>query len=157
QPPNRSLLRQLHEASGGNPLHALEIGRALERQGWRVDPGGALPVPEDLRGLLGERVGALPAHVREALLVASVSSDPAPALLEAVTGAGSELDAAVEAGVIAVDSERIRFVHPLFASAIRRQAGAVRLRQVRRRLAEHAPSGEERALHLALGSSAPDE
>jgi DNA-binding CsgD family transcriptional regulator len=157
QPPNRSLLRQLHEASGGNPLHALEIGRALERQGWRVEPGGALPVPDDLRGLVGERVGALPAHVREALLAASVSSDPRLALLEAVTDAGSELDAAVEAGVIAVDGERIRFVHPLFASAIRAQAGAGRLRHVHRRLAEHAVSGEVRALHLALGSSAPDE
>ena len=49
QPPTRSLLRQLHEISGGNPLHALEIGRALERQGGRVEPGGALPVPDDLR------------------------------------------------------------------------------------------------------------
>src|SRR4029077_16305039 len=71
QPPNRSLLRQLHEASGGNPLHALEIGRAFERQGGRVEPGAALPVPDDLRGLVGERVGALPAQVREALLAAS--------------------------------------------------------------------------------------
>jgi len=157
QPPNRSLLRQVHDASGGNPLHALEIGRALERQGWRVEPGGALPVPDDLRGLVGERVGALPAHVREALLAASVSSDPTLPLLEAVTGAGSGLDAAVEAGVIAVDGERIRFVHPLFASAIRREAGAGRLRHVHRRLAEHAVGGEERALHLALGSTAPDE
>ncbi len=157
QPPSRPLLRQLHETSGGNPLHAIEIGRALGRQGGRVEPGGALPVPDDLQALVGERVGALPPQVREALLAASVSSDPTLALLEAVTGAGSELDAAVEAGVIAVGGDRIRFVHPLFASAIRRQAGAGQLRQMHRRLAEHAVSAEERALHLALGSSAPDE
>ena len=157
QPPNRSLLRQLHEASGGNPLHALEIGRALERQGGRVEPGGALPVPDDLQDLVGERVGALPPHVRGALLAASVSSDPTLALLEAVTGAATELEAAVEAGVIAVGADRVRFVHPLFASAIRRQAGTGRLRQVHRGLAEHAVGAEERALHLALGSSAPDE
>ena len=157
QPPTRPLLRQLHETSGGNPLHALEIGRALERQGGRVEPGGALPVPDDLQALVDERVAALPPRVREALLAASVSSDPTLALLEAVTGEGSELDAALEAGVIVVSGDRIRFVHPLFASAMRRQAGAGRLRHLHRRLAEHAVSGEERALHLALGSSAPDE
>ena len=157
QPPSRPLLRQLHEASGGNPLHALEIGRALYRQGGRVALGGALPVPDDLQALVAERVGALPPHVREALLAASVSSNPTLALLDAVTGGTSELEAAVEAGVIAVDGDRIRFVHPLFASAIRRQAGAGRLRQIHRTLAEHAVSAEERALHLGLGSTAPDE
>ncbi|HEY1511197.1 MAG TPA: LuxR C-terminal-related transcriptional regulator, partial [Solirubrobacteraceae bacterium] len=157
QPPNRPLLRQLHEASGGNPLHALEIGRALDRQGGRVEPGGALPVPDDLQGLVDERVGALPPHVRAALLAAAVSSDPTLALLEAVTGGSSELEAAVEAGVIAIGGDRIRFVHPLFASAIRRQAGTGPVRQIHRRLADHAISAEARALHLALGSSVPDE
>jgi DNA-binding NarL/FixJ family response regulator len=157
QPPNRSLLRQLHQASGGNPLHALEIGRALDRQGGRVEPGDALPVPDDLQELVGERVGALAPQVREALLAASVSSDPTLARLEAVLGGRSEIEAAVDAGVIAVGGDRIRFVHPLFASAIRRQAGAGQLRKIHRRLAEHAVSAEERALHLALGSTAPDE
>ena len=157
QAPSRPLLRQLHHASGGNPLHAIEIGRALDRQGGRVEPGDALPVPDDLQALVGERVGVLPPQVREQLLAASVSSDPTVALLEAVMGGKSEFEAAVEAGVIAVGGDRIRFIHPLFASAIRRQAGAGQLRQMHRRLAEHAVGAEERALHLALGSSAPDE
>jgi DNA-binding CsgD family transcriptional regulator len=74
-----------------------------------------------------------------------------------VTGGRSELEPAVDAGVIAVGGDRIRFVHPLFASAIRRQAGAGQLQKIHRKLAEHAVSAEERALNLALAASAPDE
>jgi hypothetical protein len=39
---------RLHRVSHGNPFFALEIARAIARQGLRADPGAPLPVPEDL-------------------------------------------------------------------------------------------------------------
>ena len=59
----RPLLLRVHEASGGNPMYALELGRAL--QGRRVGPapGAPLPVPTTLTGLIGARVAAQPARV----------------------------------------------------------------------------------------------
>ena len=47
------ILLRLHRISEGNPFFALEITRALTRQGVRPAPGEPLPVPEDLQELLG--------------------------------------------------------------------------------------------------------
>ncbi|HEY7076232.1 MAG TPA: AAA family ATPase [Solirubrobacteraceae bacterium] len=153
----RPALRRLRETAGGNPFYALEIARALQRHGGRVELGDALPVPEDLGELLGERLRALPQPVREALLVAALSSEPTPALLSATLARTVDLAPAIEARVIALDGGRIRFAHPLFAAAIQQQAGPERSRRVHLGLSQHAPSAEERSLHLALGTDAPDD
>lgn len=126
----RPTLRRLHDASGGNPFYALEIGRALQQRGGRVELGGALPVSEDLEELLGEHLRALPESVREALLVAAVSSDATPELLESTLGHSTDVEAAIEAKVITLSGGKIRFAHPLFAMAIQQQAGAERTRQI---------------------------
>ena len=76
-------LRRLREASGGNPFFALEIGRALVRSGSDAVPAGALPVPETLRELVRDRLAALPARTRDALLAASALSQPTLGLVEA--------------------------------------------------------------------------
>jgi DNA-binding NarL/FixJ family response regulator len=152
----RPTLRRLHEASGGNPFYALEIGRVLEQHGGHLELGGALPVPEDLDELLSDRLRALPEPVREALLVAALSSEPTPALVESTAGRPIDLQAAIEAKVITLDGGKIQFAHPLLTAAIQHQAGAERTRRVHLSLSRHAPSAEERALHLALGTSVPD-
>ncbi|MGZ4384102.1 MAG: AAA family ATPase [Gaiellaceae bacterium] len=153
----RPILRQLHEASGGNPFYALEIGRALEQRGGPVTLTGPIPVPEDLEQLLSDHLRALPERAREALLVVAVSSDATLDLLESTMGPTPELQAAIDARVVALSGGTVRFTHPLFATAIQQQAGAERARRLHLRLSEHAPGAEERALHLALGSTAPDE
>ena len=153
----RPTLRQLHEAAGGNPFYALEIGRALRQYGGQFEHGSALPVPGDLEALLADRLRALPEPVREALLVAAVSSEATPGLLESALGRPTDLGPAIEARVIAPHGGRIRFAHPLFATAIQQQAGAERTRQSHLRLSRHAPSAEARALHLALGTHVVDE
>src|SRR5262249_51163768 len=68
-----------------------------------------------------------------------------------------ELQPAVDARVIELRDEAIGFTHPLFATAIRQQAGAEQTRRCHLALAYHAESPEERALHLALGSTGLDE
>ena len=153
----RPTLRRLHEASGGNPFYALELGRALKRRGGRVELGGPLPVPADLEELLGDHLRALPERVREALLVAAVSSDATPELLESTLGQSTDVQPAIDAKVITLTGGKVRFAHPLFAMAIQQRAGARRTRQMHLRLSQHAQIAEERALHLALGTVGLDE
>ena len=57
----------------GNPLFALELGRALLERGL-PEVGAALPVPEVLEELFGARVEALAPEVRRALLVVALSA-----------------------------------------------------------------------------------
>jgi len=153
----RPALRRLHESSGGNPFYALEIARSFVRRGTQMRPGATFPVPDDLRDLTRERLEALPAPTREALLVAALVSNPTPELVDTVLGREGDLLPAIDARVITEDGETLRFAHPLFAAAIREQAGRAHARRLHLTLAELAPSAEERALHLALGSRGIDE
>ena len=50
-PPGRSLLLRIHEASGGNPLFALELAARLDA-GFRGGPLGTLDVPDSLHRLV---------------------------------------------------------------------------------------------------------
>jgi len=67
------------------------------------------------------------------------------------------LQAAAAQGVVEFGGDRVRFSHPLFASAIYSGAPAARRRAVHRRLGEIAPAVEERARHLALACEEPDD
>ena len=87
-PLSRALLARVRLASGGNPLFALEIARALQGT-TSLGDGTPLPVPHGLRELVGGRVRTLPPAAREALLAAAALSRPTVARVEqATSGAG---------------------------------------------------------------------
>ena len=148
----RPVLQRISQESGGNPLFALELARALIDSGARPVPGEPLPVPHSLATLLRTRVARLSEDAREALLACACLSDPTVGLVGA-TG----LDEAERAGVIAIRDGRIRFTHPLVASAVHMEAAPDRRRAMHMRLAEIVPDLEEQARHLALGVEGPDE
>ena len=75
---SRPLLRRVHEVAAGNAFFALELGRALQRRDLLRAPPGTLPVPGELRALLGERLAELPAATREALATAAALARPNP-------------------------------------------------------------------------------
>ena len=152
-------IRRLFDASGGNPFYGLELARALQRAGSEPAPEEPLPAPADLQGVLSARLAALPADARDALLVASCLRSPTTMMLEQASGpsALASLRTAAGQGVVGFDGARVRFTHPLFASAIYSGAPPGRRREVHRRLGEIAPNVEERARHLALSSDGPDE
>ncbi len=154
----RSALLRLHEMAGGNPFFALEVGRALTQPG-ALTPGQPLPVPDDLHMLVVDRVGRLPASAREVLLLASLLSQPTEDTLHAAVGDGWEvaLERGRRAGIIDVVSGAVRFVHPLFASAVAGSASPRQRRRAHARLAEVVRVREERARHLALAAAEPDE
>ena len=154
---SRPKLRRLRELSGGNPLFALELGRAVQPRG---DPVGAGRAPaRHARGGRSRSAHAASGETRTALLTASALSQPTLALVAAAVGGDPEtrLAPALEAHVIELDDDRIRFTHPLLASAVYSEAGAPSAGHSIAGLAELVPDLEERARHLALGADGPDE
>jgi len=155
EPLSRPALLRVHQASAGNPLFALEIARTL-----RTSPGaGAVApvgVPSGLRGLLADRIPALSATARAALLCAAALSHPTVDLVEQASSAPG-LAAAEETGLVRVEAGRVVFTHPLYASAVYEAASRARRSELHLQLAGLVRDAEERARHLALATSRADE
>ncbi len=158
-PLRRPLLVRLHDTSGGRPLLALELARALRDADHEIDRDEPLPVPHELRELLLARLTRLPESTRTALLVAAAASEPKLELLERAIPdlVAEDIRAGVDADVVELDGIRVRFTHPLLASIHYESATRSQQRQAHRRLAEAAVGDEERARHLALAAEGPDE
>jgi DNA-binding CsgD family transcriptional regulator/tetratricopeptide (TPR) repeat protein len=154
----RPLLRRIQAASGGNPLFALELARALDAAAVR-DPSEPLSLPEELRQLVGRRLAGLPEATERALLAAALLGQATITRLEAALGAAPSdlLRPAVDADAVRIDGDRVRFSHPLLASAVVDAAGTDQRRAMHRKLADTLEQTEERARHLALAAAEPDE
>lgn len=158
EPASRATLRRVYEHAGGNPLYALELARALPREGWLVDAPHAFAAPHDLATLVEGRLAELPDSSRRAMLYLAALGHPTIDLLQrAFQGSrADDVAAAVSAGLVTRDGNRLRFTHPLFASVCYRSAPEAVRREVHAHLAEVAEVPEERARHLALAASGPD-
>lgn len=147
------VLRRLVELVRGNPLHALELARALPADA-RLVPGEPLPVPETLAGLLAQRLTTLPGPVHAWLAALAVSPRPSPALSERLE---PYLGEAVAAGILETDRRgQLRFVHPLLVAAAHGLVSDARRRAIHRWLAGLADDPEQRATQLALGAERAD-
>jgi DNA-binding NarL/FixJ family response regulator len=154
----RPVLLRVHETSGGNPLYALELARALDRLEIVPRPGVPLPVPSSLDELVAARVRSLPPEV---LRIAA-----ATAAAWRFTDAGLEpgaLEHAVRAGLVIVDeplvlgSPRIvRAAHPLVSAAAYAALTAQDRRTLHQRLLAGTDDPLERARHAALAATNPD-
>ncbi|HEY7937710.1 MAG TPA: AAA family ATPase [Candidatus Limnocylindrales bacterium] len=154
----RLVLVRIEEASGGNPFYALEIARDLVRSGAVVTPGERLPIPETLGALVEARIGALPPATRGALLLAAVAAEPTiDTLRRADPEAPAALGPALEASIVGVDRQAIRFSHPLLAQAVISLARPDELRRVHATLARTATSDDARARHLGGATEGRDE
>ncbi|MHB8060792.1 MAG: helix-turn-helix transcriptional regulator [Gaiellaceae bacterium] len=139
-------------ASGGNPFFALELARAQSER-RTINPGDPLQVPDSLGTLIRQRLQKLSQATQETLLIASALFEPTVELV--AKAGGGDLNEAIEAGVIEISDDRVRFAHPLHASVLYSEATPERRRELHSRLIAVAPSAEERARHLALGSDRP--
>ncbi|MGI8808745.1 MAG: AAA family ATPase [Acidimicrobiales bacterium] len=156
----RPMLVRLHGASEGNPLFGVELARAVQEAG-PLPPGAPLPMPASLGKLIAARIESLPRTTRRSLLVASAASAPTVEQVLKLSGGrtwdeagGSNAEAA---GVIEVDGERIRFCHPLLASAAYAAASHGERREVHAGLAAMSDDPEEHAIHRGLAAGEPDE
>jgi DNA-binding CsgD family transcriptional regulator len=155
----RPLLVRVAASSAGNPFYALEIARALLDSAARPAAGEGLPLPDTLKQLLVRRLRTLSTDTRDVLLVASAMSHPTIGALERALGesVNSALEEAEEAEMVEAAGTGVRFTHPLFASVVYSTASAAARRRLHRRLAKVASDAEERARHLALSATEPDE
>ena len=157
---SRPLLRRIHEVSGGNPLYAIELARAFAvRRG--PQPAVGLPLPDSLQAAIARRLATAPAGLAPLLESTSALGHPTvKELREAL--AGSDLDALLaiaerEELLVVEDSLRVRFSHPLLASAVYAGMGRLARRAVHARLADRAIDPDARARHLALATDTADE
>ncbi len=154
----RPTLIRLWETSRGNPFFALELASALERRGGTLAPGEELPIPTDLDELLRVRIDGLGPAALEVAHTVAAFADPTVALVERALGARCDdgLAGALDARILELDGEQLRFTHPLLGSAVAARQTPARRRSRHARLVEVAPSAEERARHLALATVGPD-
>ncbi|WP_225830671.1 AAA family ATPase [Streptomyces sp. NK08204] len=156
----RSTVREIHRTSGGNPLFALELGRALADGPTPPRPGEPLPVPTSLRALVLSRLDMLSVEARRTLLVASAGARPTTTLLHAAgrENAEAECAQAAELGLLATGPEdpAVRFAHPLISAALYAEAPAHERRAAHAALSTAAFDPIERARHLALASTGTD-
>ncbi|MCP9487513.1 MAG: AAA family ATPase [Gaiellaceae bacterium MAG52_C11] len=150
RPLTRPLLSRVHTASNGNPLHAIELTRALDQ--------AAVGERRSLPGLLRARVLALPLESRRGLALAAASSDLSTSTLSRALGTDivRQLEAAVEAELVTIEAGRVRFTHPLVASVAEDTVGEDGVQLLHRALAETSVSAEDRARHLGRATTMPD-
>ncbi len=146
----RSELRAVAEASGGNPLHALEFARHRA-----LGPGASF------EALLTDRLLALPRPTRSALLAAALCAAPSVTRLAEALGRDvgqllDDLEPAVAGGLIRLGGT-IGFLHPLYLEAAVDSAAAEERIAVHAALAAVEPLEEARVRHRALADEAPDE
>ena len=149
----RPTLLRIHSTSGGNPFYALELARALPAD---VDPAKPLPVPATLDELMSIRLRGLPPGTRDGLAMVAAAGDPSWQLLLAAGVERDALEPAFAAGVLESHNQRVRFSHPLLASACYGHLASTDRQEVHRRLARLVRDPVERARHLAVATEHPD-
>ena len=154
----RPTLIRLWETSQGNPLFALELAAALQRRGGTLAPGDELPIPSDLDELLRGRVAGLGAAALEVARAVAALAEPTVAVVDAAVGAPFDqgLAEALDASILEVDGQRLRFTHPLLGTAVATRQTPAGRRVLNARLAQVVASAEERARHRALATAEPD-
>ena len=154
----RPTLRRIHEISGGNPFFALELARTLGAAP-PMGPEAALPVPSALHELVDGRLTALPPETFGALALASAVSRASLELLATALGADPlpTLEPARAAEVVRVEDGAVAFTHPLYAAAVYDLTSSSRRAEIHNRLAQVVVDAEERARHLAIATTDPDE
>ena len=146
------LVDRLVAAADGNPMFAIELGRAVAS--LAVRPGQPLPLPPSLSAAIADRVRPLPPATVEALAAVAMLARPTLETMADLEMMDALLPAEL-ADIIEIDGRAISFTHPLLASASHDASPATRRLALRARLAA-VTTGIERSIHLALGSTHPD-
>lgn len=151
----RRVMHRVFETSRGNPLFALELGRAIVERGI-PEIGQPLPLTDVLDDVFAERVSGLAGPVRRALLVVVLGAGATRTELDRAADP-SALEDAIASGVLVAEDARLRPAHPLLSTAALRAAGGREQREIHLALAHAAADPLLRVRHLARATEEPDE
>jgi DNA-binding CsgD family transcriptional regulator len=154
---SRPALHRIHEVSGGNPLYAIELARALfAAQGSDGAPGG-LHLPASLHAAIALRLEAVSGELALLLeLVSALGPTCVRDLRETLPEAAAVLASAEDQGLLVVEEDlRVRFSHPLIGSVVYGRMRPLVRRGLHARLAAGAVDPDVRARHLALSTDEP--
>jgi DNA-binding NarL/FixJ family response regulator len=154
---SRPTLARIHAVSGGNPLYAIELTRALP--GPRQATGD-VGLPRSLQTAIERRLEAVPEEVVPLLeAVSAVGTSSVREIREIMPDADVEtlLAHATGHGLLVVEEDlSVRFEHPLVGSAVYARMTPLARRSLHGRLAARATDPDVRARHLALSTDAAD-
>jgi DNA-binding CsgD family transcriptional regulator len=155
---SRARMLQLHRTSGGNPLFAMHLAAQAPRG---PSPDAPTSTPDELYGLVSERLAALSASERDVLLLSALCSGPTHELMRAAAvapeRADDDLDAVVRLRILTEHNGGLDFSHPLLRSVIAGAATPRQRRAAHSRLAAVVDRPEARLRHLALAATGRDE
>lgn len=153
----RPTLERIHQLSGGNPMYAIELARAVDL----FDDSLVASVPPTLVGALSSRIDAVADDVLGVLsITAALGPSTAEAISRACESGGDPsrlVAAAVARGLLVVgDDLVVRFAHPLLATVVLAGLGPLERQALHARLARTVEDVDARARHLALSCAEPD-
>ena len=154
----RPSLVHLERATLGVPLFAIDLVDALRRDGQAMTPEAIVPAPVEIERMVARRLERLAGDARRVVDAVAAVGRPNLALLEALEGDGVEaaLTPAIDHGLLEREADRIRFAHPLYRSVVYRAMQHGHRRWLHLRIAEIVDDRGTSALHLAMGTDAPD-
>jgi len=154
--------RVLREAAG-NPLALVELP-ATVRSDIDDDPMETIPVTARVEQAFAAQVIDLPEATRSLLLVAAVDDQgvvgeilAAGTVMGAPDGGLAGIQPAIDAGLVVLDGESLRFRHPLVRSATAQRANATDHRAAHTALAQVVQDPDRVAWHTAAAATGPDE
>jgi len=152
----RPMMTRIHEISGGNPLYASELARAVA-DGDSIDH----QLPDTLAALVRARVQDVDAETALVLLAAACTPAPTVELVAMATATPAQrvvelLESGDAARIVVISGNQIRFAHPLLATGVYTGAVPARRREAHRRLAECVEMPELKARHLASAAVSGD-
>ena len=142
---SRHRISRIHQRSGGNPFHALQLAHVRDDE-----------LPGTLSAGLNQRLAAAPTAARPVLEALAVRGPLPAAVLADDARDAAALDDAIAAGLVVEDGELVRFDHPLLAEAAYRGIPPGRRRALHAEAAAAAVRIQDKARHLALAATGPD-
>lgn len=148
--PATGVVREVHRASGGNPMWTVELLQAHQRS------GAVGAAPASLEHLVENRVALLPGRHRRLLVAAALAERPDPLLVVRAAALDDAVLAEVTtpalSRVVGLEGGMLRFTHPLLATAVVGLATEDELRATHARLADLEQDEMSRAHHRALAN-----
>jgi DNA-binding CsgD family transcriptional regulator len=143
--------------SSGNPLALVELARSMGRSGEQLSPPSTT-LTARLERAFASRLRDLTPDSRTALLAAALDSRASLNEIARSSGAGVEsLQRAVDANLVEIADDAVRFRHPLIRSAVRQAASAPQVLEMYRALADVVADPERQLWHRAMAANEPDE